>query len=264
MIAAIGRLPDTLADRCILIRMERKMPKDECERLRNLDTAALQRKCARFVLDHAAEIAAARPEIPRSLNDRAADTWEPLLALADLAGGQWPELARRAAEGLTAATQENNPIGSLLLDIFVIFSGANTDRLFTRTLVEALNGRGERPWVDLTSSKGITDRWLSRQLRPYGIRPRTFRIGGELGKGYMQDDCMETFRRYISRTDMEVLKAECKFAFEEREDKIPNSKAQIPRNGERNQSEGRDMQERLGTMTKDPPSSDYGATSETK
>jgi hypothetical protein len=215
MIAAIGRLPNTLGDRCILIRMERKMPNDECERLRNLDMGAMQRKCARFVLDHAAEIVAARPAIPRSLNDRAADTWEPLLALADLAGGQWPELARRAAEGLTAATQENNPIGSLLLDIFVVFASEKKDRLFTRTLVEALNERGDRPWTDMMNGKGITDRWLSRQLRPYGISPRAFRIGGELGKGYMQNDCMETFRRYISRSDMEALKAECKFAHEE-------------------------------------------------
>src|SRR5207249_10840822 len=51
---------------------------EECERLRNLEAAPLRRQCARFVLDHSQAIAAARPEIPEDLNDRAADIWEPL------------------------------------------------------------------------------------------------------------------------------------------------------------------------------------------
>src|SRR5262249_26896364 len=81
VIAAIGRLPDTLADRCIVIRMHRKTIKEQCERLRNLDTSPHRRQCARFALDHRAAISNAQPEIPPSLNDRAADIWEPLLAL---------------------------------------------------------------------------------------------------------------------------------------------------------------------------------------
>src|SRR5206468_198244 len=96
-IAAIGRLPDTLADRCIVIRMERKTPDEECERLRNLDGLELRRQCAQFVVEHGRAIVQARPEIPEELNDRAADIWEPLLALAELAGGEWPAKAREAA-----------------------------------------------------------------------------------------------------------------------------------------------------------------------
>src|SRR5207249_230683 len=118
VMAAIGRLPDTLADRCIMIRMQRKTPKEQCERLRNLEATDLKRQCARFVTDHASQIAVAQPEIPSSLNDRAADIWEPLLALADLAGGDWPELARQAAVSLSASTQ-SNPVATLLLDIFL-------------------------------------------------------------------------------------------------------------------------------------------------
>jgi len=43
-------LPDTLADRCIVIRMQRKMADERCERLRKAqsETAELRRKCARF------------------------------------------------------------------------------------------------------------------------------------------------------------------------------------------------------------------------
>ncbi len=65
------------------------------------------------------------------MNDRAADIWEPLLVLADLAGGQWPQTARHAAETLTAAAHESNPIGSLLLDSCVAFAHYDSDRLFS-------------------------------------------------------------------------------------------------------------------------------------
>ena len=81
VLAKIGRFPDTLADRCIVIRMQRKTSEEQCDRSRELDPTPLKQQCLRFVSDHAAEIASARPQIPPALNDRAADIWEPLLAL---------------------------------------------------------------------------------------------------------------------------------------------------------------------------------------
>jgi len=208
VIAAIGRLPETLADRSIVIRMQRKTAKEQRERLRNLDTANLKRYCARFVLDHAAEIAGARPDIPASLNDRAADIWEPLLVLADLAGGHWPETARQAAVGLTSAAHETNPIGSLLFDICVAFILSNSDRLFSRTIIEGLNNLSDRPWRPTSKSKVVDESWLSRQLRPYGVQPRTFRINGVQAKGYLSEDFRETFRRYIPKSEIDALRAE--------------------------------------------------------
>jgi len=76
VLAAIGRLPETLADRCIMLRMQRKTPGEQCERLRNLDANHLRRRCARFVLDHRADIASVHPTLPAGLNDRAADIWD--------------------------------------------------------------------------------------------------------------------------------------------------------------------------------------------
>ena len=96
MICAIGRLPDTLADRCILIGMERKRADEECERLRDLDGRGLRERCERFVREHQSAIAGARPRGATDLNDRAADIWEPLLALADLAGGSWQLVTPRS------------------------------------------------------------------------------------------------------------------------------------------------------------------------
>jgi len=212
VISQIGRLPETLADRCIVFRMQRKTPNEECERIRNLETITLRRQCARFVLDHGKQISNARPELPKSLNDRAADIWEPLFVLADLAGGEWPELARQAAVSLSASAEDTNSIGSLLLDIFVLFAVEETDRMFTRTLLDGLNQRTDRPWAEMRNGKEITDLWLSQQLRPYGIRPRTVRIGDSRAKGYFQEDFMETFRRYIPRSELDALLADRKEA----------------------------------------------------
>jgi putative DNA primase/helicase len=205
VMAAIGRLPETLADRCIVICMQRKTAQEQCERLRNLKSEELQRKCARFAQDNQERIASAQPELPDSLNDRAADIWEPLLALADLAGGDWPQLARHAAAGLNAAAQESNPIASLLAELAIAFVEADSDQLFSRSLVAALNASPDRPWSELNKGKPVTELWLAQQLRPYGIRPRTRRIGEERAKGYAQEDFQETFRRYVPRSTARAL-----------------------------------------------------------
>ena len=206
-VAAIGRLPDTLADRCIVLRMQRKTPGEQCERLRNLDTAALRRKCARFVSDNSAAIADARPEIPAALNDRAADIWEPLLVLADLAGGHWPDLARKAAQGLTASAQESNPIAALFIDILSLLVSTRSERIFSRSLVAGLNRLADRPWAEIRKGKEITEHWLARQLRPYGIQPRTLWQEEISAKGYEMEDFKETFRRYIPRTEIDAMMA---------------------------------------------------------
>jgi len=207
IMAAIGRLPETLADRCIVVRMQRKTPDEVCERLRNLEAAPLRQQCARFVRDHGERIAGARPEVPSCLNDRAADIWEPLLALADLAGGDWPEKARQAAVGLTLSAQENSPIGALFLDILLFLIREKATRIHSRTLVAGLTTILERPWAELRNGKAITESWLARELRPYGIRPKTIWIGGIVAKGYLKEEFGEAFRRYIPRSELEALRA---------------------------------------------------------
>jgi hypothetical protein len=154
------------------------------------------------VQDHKGDISSATPHIPAGLSDRAADIWEPLLALAELAGEEWAQKARQAAEALTASAQENNPIGSLLVDILVTFAGAKGGRLFTREMVNQLNGLRNRPWMEMAKGKEVTEMWLAQQLRPYGVRPRTLRIQEARGKGYCVDDFTEVFRRYMPKAEL--------------------------------------------------------------
>jgi hypothetical protein len=216
VMAAIGRLPDTLADRCIVIRMQRKTINEECERLRNLDATGLRERCIQFVKENHNTIATAQPAVPETLNDRAADIWEPLLVLADIAGGDWPTKARRAAEGLTANSHGRSPIGSLLFDILVVLCGYESRRLFSRDLVAGLNKIPNRPWSDLPGLRTVdsgqrreaTELWLARQLRPYGVRPRILRIGEQIGKGYDEEDLLDVFQRYIPRSELDDYKQE--------------------------------------------------------
>jgi len=198
VMAAIGRLPDTLADRCIVITMQRKMPGEKCERLRELDPTQYRQRCADFVRHHSHAIARARPDIPSSLNDRAADIWEPLLAIADLAGGQWPALARQAAEKLSASYDDDiTLIGYLLQDIRNWLVVQDLDRIFCRDLVEALNPVHDRPWEDLRRGRDINEWWLGHRLSELGIRSRPIRTGDNVAKGYLLADIEPAFRRYV-------------------------------------------------------------------
>jgi hypothetical protein len=45
-------------------------------------------------------------------------------------------------------------------------------------------------------------------LRPYGIKPKTIWIGEASAKGYVEEDLLDTFRRYISLSDYEAVRAE--------------------------------------------------------
>jgi hypothetical protein len=244
--AAIGRLPDTLADRCIVIRMQRKAAGEKCERPRKLETAGLNRKCVRFVMDHAEAIANAQPELPASLHDRAGDIWEPLLALADLAGGDWPERARQAAVGLTTAAQESCPLGALLFDLFLVFKVEGAEKMFTREVLEGLSGLGNRPWHSMRRGPELTEAWLAQQLRPYGIKPQTIRVGEAVGRGYAAEDVTESLKRYVPKAERDDLLAGLKVARKEGERGEVNGQSSVARSqdGGNQREEASDIESR--------------------
>jgi hypothetical protein len=185
--------------------MQRKTRLEECDRLRNLDVSTLKSQCARFVQDHRQQIAAALPDLPTRLSDRAADIWEPLFVLADLAGPEWSDLARQAAVGLATAAEDSNPIATLLLDIYVLFTLTKTERMFSRDIIYGLNKSTGRPWAETLKGKSLNELWLSHKLRPYGIRPKTIWIEDDHAKGYLREDFLPVCQRYISRADLDAL-----------------------------------------------------------
>lgn len=199
-----GDLPTTIEDRSILIRMHRRRADEAVERLRLDQLEAhlqpLRKGIAHWVAIHLDELRRAEPDVPAQLDDRAADNWRPLLAIADLAGGDWPDFARGAAAMMSGSSDEEDEDGIVALqDLLDVFARDRADRAPSAAVVEAMNAREDRPWGGT-----MTQGRLARLLRPFGIRPQPIwspHPDGRMGtvRGYILADCHDAFRRYLGR-----------------------------------------------------------------
>ena len=209
-IALIGKLPATLADRSVPIGLRRRRADEAIEPFRldrpeHLDQLA--RMAARWAADNAEGIRTAEPDMPSSLFNRAADNWRPLFVVADAAGGQWPERARRAAQA--AMTADDETARELLFaDIRSIFAERAADRLASVELVEALVAIEGRPWAEWKSGKPITANGLARLLAPFRIAPATIRTGDRTAKGYQFAQFEDAFARYSRPEPSQCNKAD--------------------------------------------------------
>jgi putative DNA primase/helicase len=205
VIALIGHLPDTLEDRSIIISMKRKAKHEKVARMRLSRIAKelepYRSKAARWVRDNIERLREAEPHLPEELNDRAADNWEPLLAIADLCGGTWPAEARKAALTLSGATDEvETHLGiQLLADLRDLFEEHQTDRLASKQIVQALTAMEGRPWPEYRMGKPLTENQLARLLEPFGVKPKTIRLpGGSTPRGYLRAELEDSFSRYLA------------------------------------------------------------------
>jgi len=200
-IAGIGHVADTLMDRAIVLELRRKLPHEKVDRIRNAEQSLFDDLCsklARFAEDYSEEVRQARPPLPNSLNDRAQDNWEPLLAIAMTASKEWLKLGTTAALKLSGGEIASQTIGTeLLSDIQMIFKDKKVDRIATAELIEALCSDDEKPWKTYSKGFPITPRQLANRLKAYGIYSKTIRIGNDTAKGYEKDQFTEAFSRYI-------------------------------------------------------------------
>ena len=201
-IALIGDLPPTLEDRGVVVSMRRRAPDEEIERLR-LDRLKelepIRRRAARWAADNMAALRQADPIVPGSLDDRAADNWRALLAIADIAGWVWPEKAREAALSLAgfADEAETAPSIQLLADIRGLFRERQVDRLPSGEIVADLAGREDRPWPEWRGGRPITSRQIARLLARFRIRPRVIRTEEGTARGYVLSQFSDVFARYL-------------------------------------------------------------------
>jgi hypothetical protein len=141
------------------------------------------------------------PEMPAAVQDRDADVWEALLAVADLVGGEWPKRAREAAVALVADSKDGEPsLGiRLLADIQSVFTPAglaDVESMASKTLLQRLHEISEAPWSDL-KGKPLDERRLSRFLKPYGVKSKSVRVGDLTPKGYARSDLYDAWARYL-------------------------------------------------------------------
>lgn len=198
-IAMIGTLPDTLHDRSVVVSLRRKAPGETVSRI-DIDFEnecnELRQACRRWADDNMDILRTIKPVAPTTNNDRVTDNWTPLLAIADVAGGAWPELMRKSMLGMLDGTDDS--IGpKLLYDIQDIFEFHPEERIFSDDLVEALTDKKESPWCDWNRGKGLTQNGLARLLKPFSVRSKTMRIGENLKKGYELSSFNDAFKRYI-------------------------------------------------------------------
>jgi hypothetical protein len=204
-IAMIGRLPDTLNDRSVIISLRRRKPSEHVESFRS-DRAdhlkILQRKMARWAQDHSGELAANDPEMGE-LTNRLADNWRPLFAIADAIGGAWAMEARKIASVAVQAMRDDSINAQLFGDIKAIFDGGPergdaTDRIASADLVDRLIKIEGRPWAEWRGGKPLTQNSLARLLGKFEILSGTIRLsGGHTAKGYYRTAFEDVFSRYL-------------------------------------------------------------------
>jgi hypothetical protein len=198
-LAGLNDLPDTIMSRSIIVRMRRRAPTEKVEPWRLRINAPQAEPIREALAAWAAESAECItwPELPPEIQDRNADVWEALVAVADLAGGDWPERARVAAVAQVADSMAGAPsIGvQLLTDLKDVFKGQAS--MWAETILNALHAMDERPWNDLRG-KPVDNRWLARQLKKYGVASKDVKLDGTNKKGYTAEDLFDPWTRYVA------------------------------------------------------------------
>jgi hypothetical protein len=205
-LAGIGDcLPDTITDRSIALRLKRRTRAETVERFRLRDVEpdglTLRDRLAHWLKPQRDHIAASRPELPDELDDRAQDVWEPLLAIADLAGGDWPQRAQAAAISLSTGDERDDDsiTVQLLRDIHDYFDSNSNDRVRTADLLAYLHAIEDSPWGDWYG-KTLSAHGLSRLLKPYRIKTMPVRVEGEAVRGYKVEQFVDAFTRALGVT----------------------------------------------------------------
>jgi len=213
-----GRWPDTLLDRSIVIRARRRLESETVARFRFAEVERgaeiVRDRLAFWASNHLEALTDVRPQVPDGLSDRAADAWEPLLAIADLLDGDWPVTAQAAAVELfhRQESQEDTVGVALLRDIRDVFAGTGEAKLASATLSGELRKLDDSGWMNWGASrgrKGLRQSDLAMLLRPFEIAPRTVRLDksadrGSTAKGYVRADFEDAWARYLSGDDVAV------------------------------------------------------------
>jgi hypothetical protein len=213
VLVGLGRLADTVEDRAIHITLQRKKPNESvCDFY--LQDAREEAKpiceaLERWASDPQTMVALrlARPLMPRHISDRAREGWRLLVAIADAAGGDWSERARKAMLALEQTREDPAFNVRLLIALRDIFVEHQAERLTTLEIAEALAELPDAPvpeefwkWLAAPDSKRRSQQigsWLAKALKPFGIKPAIWKENGQTQCGYRLADLQDAFERYL-------------------------------------------------------------------
>ena len=196
-------LPRSLAARCIPIHLRRPRPSEKFTRYSSAEAAdAMEKLLARLrewlkQATHAlSEAAKNEPrDLPLALSPGQSKCAEPLVHIADVAGGAWPAKVRAALVAVFDLV-EVSPELQLLSDVRAIFRNKNNpEYLATSDLLSELREMENRPWSAWGPKSG---RRLAGHLRKFDIGPSPLHYGCSTGfKGYRISDFQDAWERYL-------------------------------------------------------------------
>jgi MoxR-like ATPase len=214
--AGLKTLPDALARRTIFINMKPRAndePKEDFI-LRDQPEQAepIYDALAEWCEKRRAEISGYRPDMPAAVVDRNKEIWEPLITIADMAGGEWPDRARDAAVFLVGAAMDDSVKAGSDIELLIHIREAflNADKIHADELVRRLCNREESPWMDMGWGKPLTTAILRERLKPYvphdRKRTQVF-IDGTNRTGYRLEDFHDAWKHYVDTLPQETASA---------------------------------------------------------
>lgn len=203
-LAGLDDMPDTIMTRSVVVRMRRRAADEHIEpwrpRINGPEAKVLYTRLAKWSTRARPHFSDDFwPEMPYGVEDRDADCWEALLAVADLAGDRWAKVSRVTAVTLVRAAKRRPPsIGVLLLrDIKAVFDSKPDDKLPTDEITSGLVKIPESPWSTIRKGEPIDDRSLAQRLGKYGIGSKALRDGTTVFKGYSRAQFTDAWKRYV-------------------------------------------------------------------
>ena len=206
--AGLEELPETVMARSVVVRMRRRTRSETVENLRHRQglriTAELRDTLEAWSLR--SDLHDALHKLledlvpPAGVEDRAADVWESLLVLGELAGPTWTERLQQAAASIhTRSVEEDSSLGvQLLRDVRSVFlERGNPTRLASAEIVAGLVEREGTPWPSVKSGDPLDAQRFAQLVKRYGIRPTTLREGERTFKGYTRESFEDSWTRYV-------------------------------------------------------------------
>ena len=223
-IAMIGKLPDTLEDRALVIPLRRKQQGESVERFRFdkvEEFLPLRRRAQRWANDNIPSLNGMDPKVPESLNDRAQDNARAILAIADHIGGIWPDEVRSAFVGLEENKDDEPQSDGILLlrDIQGILGSGNHETILSKDLLEGLCELEESPWAEWRMGKRISLQGIAKLLKPYGVTPERDRNS----RFYRISAFQDAFERYLSDIPQNRVTSDTTVTNKEKRHENPNN-----------------------------------------